>query len=131
MWHCRSLAQHNSFKISRNELGKDGSGGGERAHRLGRPERARIAPGRRSGRPDRAKIALGGVRSRLERAKISFGGAPSRLERGKIVLWQRFWSIWGGPEGRFGRLLDALSLEQAHSLEEATTYENPVKTYGV
>ena len=36
----------------------------------------------------------------------------------------------GGPEGRFWKLFDALSLERALSLEEATTYEKPVKTNG-
>ena len=36
----------------------------------------------------------------------------------------------GGPEGRFWKLFDALSLEQAHSLEEATTYEKRAKTCG-
>ena len=34
----------------------------------------------------------------------------------------------GGPEGRFWKLFDALSFERALSLEEATTYEKPVKT---
>ena len=37
---------------------------------------------------------------------------------------------FGGPESRFWKLFDALSLERALSLEEATTYEKPVKSYG-
>ena len=44
--------------------------------------------------------------------------------------WAAILVDFGGLEGRFWKLFDALSLERALSLEEATTCEKPAKTYG-
>ena len=91
-------------------------------------------------RPDRPWSALGAPRSRQGRPRRRSESPRTRQDRlrrrseSPRACQDRPWAAilvdLGGLEGRFWKLFDALSLEQAHSLEEATTYEKPANTYG-
>ena len=91
--------------------------------RLYRPWSAFAAPRSRQDRPRRRSESPRTRQDRLRRRSESPRACQDRP-------WAAILVDLGGLEGRFWTFFDALSLEQAHSREEAATYEKTVKTDG-
>ena len=90
------------------------------------PESPRVAP-RRSIKALRATKV--DPRS-LEEAFSTGLVARSRSKRAPKSDFARSWVDLGSLEGQFWCFFDALSTEQAASLAESASYENPAKTFG-